>query len=66
MLYAINTNQPMVSAFLLDCLEYWAKENTLWSHRNEPMPQTMRDVVRFIQQDEADHIVNNHLKATAF
>lgn len=47
-------------------LEYWGKENTLWSKRNEPKPQTMRDVVRFIQQDEADHIVNNHLKATAF
>jgi ubiquinol oxidase len=47
-------------------LEYWAKENTLWSVRGEKKPETMRDVVRYIQQDEADHIVNNHLKATAF
>lgn len=47
-------------------LDYWAKENTLWSARGEKKPETMRDVVRYIQQDEADHIVNNHLKAVAF
>lgn len=47
-------------------LEYWAKDNTLWSVRGEKKPQTMRDVVGYILQDERDHIDNNHLKATAF
>ena len=47
-------------------LEYWAKPNTLWSARGEVKPETLRDVVRYIRQDEADHIDNNHKKATAF
>ena len=47
-------------------LEYWAKTNTLWSLRNEPKPETLRDVVRYIRQDEADHVENNHKKAVAF
>lgn len=47
-------------------LEYWAKPNTLWSARGEKKPETLRDVVRYIRQDEADHVDNNHKKATAF
>ena len=47
-------------------LEYWAKPNTLWSERDERLPETMRDVVEFIRRDEADHIENNSKKATAF
>lgn len=47
-------------------LSYWEKPNTLWSVRGEAKPETLRDVVRYICQDEADHIDNNHKKATAF
>ena len=47
-------------------LSYWEKANTLWSVRGEPKPETLRDVIRYIRQDEADHIDNNHKKATAF
>ena len=47
-------------------IAYWEKDNTLWSVRCEDRPVTMRDVVRYIIQDEADHVDNNHLKATAF
>lgn len=47
-------------------LEYWEKENTLWSARCEDKPITMRDVVEYIRRDEADHVNNNHAKATAF
>ena len=51
----------------VSALDYWySSRPTLWSARGELKPETLRDVVRYIQQDEADHIVNNHLKATAF
>lgn len=55
-------NQPAPRA----ALEYWEKENTLWSHRCEDLPVDMRDVVTYICRDEADHVTNNHRKASAF
>jgi hypothetical protein len=55
-------DQPATSG----AIDYWCKPNTLWSLRNEPQPITMRDVVEYIRRDEADHIDNNHKKATAF
>ncbi len=55
-------DQPAVPA----AIDYWRKDNTLWSLREEPLPVTMRDVVTYICRDEADHVTNNHQKATAF
>ena len=55
-------SQPAPNA----ALEYWKKDNTLWSVRGEKCPFTMREVVEYIRRDEADHVNNNHNKATAF
>lgn len=55
-------NQPVPKA----ALDYCTKERTLWTERGELQPKTMKDVVEMICRDEADHIINNSSKATAF
>jgi ubiquinol oxidase len=45
---------------------YYNDPQGFWAKRGEAEPATLADVVRFIIQDEADHIDHNHIKATAF
>ena len=45
---------------------YWEKPNSMWRVRGDNMPGTMREVVEAIVKDEANHVVANSKKATAF
>lgn len=45
---------------------YWERPNSMWRVRGDHMPGSMRDVVESIVKDEADHVINNSKKATAF
>ena len=45
---------------------YWEKPNSMWRVRGDHMPGSMRDVVEAIVKDEANHVVANSKKATAF
>ena len=45
---------------------YWEKSNSMWRVRGDHMPGSMRDVVEAIVKDEANHVVSNSKKATAF
>ena len=45
---------------------YWEKPTSMWRVRGDHRPGTMRDVVEAIVRDEADHVIANSKKATAF
>ena len=45
---------------------YWEKPNSMWHVRGDHCPNSMRDVVEAILLDEADHVMANSRKATAF
>jgi len=55
-------NQPAS----LTATRYWEKPTSMWRLRGDDRPQTMREVVEAIVKDEADHVVANCKKATAF
>ena len=47
-------------------IRYWEKPTSMWRVRGDHRPGTMRDVVESILRDEADHVIANSKKATAF
>ena len=55
-------NQPAS----LTATRYWEKPTSMWRLRGDDRPKTMREVVEAIVKDEADHVVANSKKATAF
>ena len=47
-------------------IRYWEKPTSMWRVRGDRRPCSMRDVVESILRDEADHVIANSKKATAF
>ena len=47
-------------------LRYWEKHDSMWRRRGDRRPASMRDVIEAIVKDEADHVMANSRKATAF
>lgn len=50
----------------LTAIRYWEKPTSMWRVRGDRRPCSMRDVVESILRDEADHVIANSKKATAF
>ena len=72
---AVKTYRRMLNEQPIDWLDqpappratcYWEKPNSMWRVRGDHCPTSMRDVVEAILLDEADHVMANSRKATAF